>query len=493
VIQFGLNDMLFLLPIILLFIFACVPLTLKVLGHNEEPNNNLTLSIALVGLVLAAGALVFQWMSREEAGPVTAFGGALIFDRMALYSSLTVLLIGGFTLILSSANVNTTGRSYAEHAFLVLLSMVGMFILNASNDLVVAFIGLETMSIALYVLIGLSHEQLLAKEAAFKYFLLGSFASAVFLYGIAFVYGTTGSTAFSQIAMSADTLARSNMLFAAGAILLMIGIGFKVSMFPFHIWTPDVYQGAPTSISGFMATGVKVAMFTVFLRLVSTDMFLAMPGIFDVLVIFAVLTMTFGNIVAIVQDNIKRMLAYSSIAHGGYLLIGVIAALRADDGNASSATLFYLLAYALMNVGAFAVVSLLEKAEGGNLNIQSYAGLGFKYPVMGMALSVFMFSLAGIPPTAGFMGKFFIFAAAIKEGLVWLAVFGVINSLLSVYYYLRVLMYLYMKPETQVVEASEDTGTRFVVGAAALLTLVIGVFAAPFYNAAFESVTSLFK
>jgi NADH-quinone oxidoreductase subunit N len=282
------------------------------------------------------------------------------------------------------------------------------------------------------------------------------------------------------IASHAQVFAGSNRLFVMGLVLLLVGIGFKVSLVPFHAWTPDVYQGAPTSISAFMATGVKVVMFTLFLRLVDMQMFFADERIITGLSFIAVATMVFGNITALVQDNIKRIIAYSSIAHAGYILVGIVAALRSGDPEASSAVLFYVLSYSLMNLGAFAIVNMVEKEERGQLSITDYAGLGFKYPLLGVALSVFMLSLAGIPPTVGFIGKFYLFAAAYKTGFVWLAVLGVINSLLSVYYYLRVLVYLYMKEEVFSVRVDGTLASNFVVIATMAATLLVGIFSAPF-------------
>jgi len=481
-------ESLFLLPMTILLVFACIPLTVKVLSKNQEPPNNFTLSTALMGLLAAAAATLMRGHSNQ-----TILSGALIFDRMAVYANIGVLVITAFTLFLSKSNVNTKGLSFAEHVFLVLLSAVGMLTLTSSADLIVSFVGLEIMSIALYVLIGLGHEQEYSKEAAFKYFILGSFASALFLYGVAFIFGTTGSTLISTLASQALILTTTNRLFLTGLVLLVVGIGFKVSLFPFHAWTPDVYQGAPTSISAFMATGVKLVMFTLFLRLAAMHVFLSAPKFISILQIVAVLTMTVGNITAIVQDNMKRLLAYSSIAHAGYILIGIIVAASTNSPEAGTATLFYLVTYSVMNIGAFAVVNSIEKEERGHLSVTDYGGIGFKYPLLGIGLSIFMLSLAGIPPTAGFIGKFYIFAAAVKEGFLGLALLGVINSLLSVYYYLRVLVYMYMKEEVFDAEPARGISTRFVIAASIILVLVMGVFSRPFYDPAFTSLASLLQ
>jgi NADH-quinone oxidoreductase subunit N len=480
-------ETLFLLPMTILAIFACLPITVKVLNKNVEPSNRLTLALSLVGILLAAISTVCLKTSTSP----TIFSGALIFDKMAMFANLGVLTIAALTLFLSFSGVNTKNASFAEHAFLILLSAVGMLTLTSAGDLIVAFIGLEMMSIALYVLIGIGHEQRFSKEASFKYFILGSFASAIFLYGIAFVYGTANTTEFSALASHALMLGNTSRLFITGIVLLIVGIGFKVSLFPFHAWTPDVYQGAPTSVSGFMATGVKLVMFTLFLRLALLHLFRLDETLLIVLQVIAVLTMTVGNITAIVQENIKRVIAYSSIAHAGYILVGIIVASTSSSPDAAAATLFYLIAYSVMNLGAFAVVNIFEKEERGNLSITDYAGLGFKYPFLGIGFSIFMLSLAGIPPTGGFLGKFFIFASALKDGYVWLAVFGVINSLLSVYYYLKILVYLYMKEPVYNVTARPGFSSRFVVLATLLLTLILGILSAPFYAPALRSVEAL--
>lgn len=481
-----LSETFFLIPMTILSLFACIPISIKVLRGNKEPANALTLIIALVGILLSAAATVIVGPSL---GPV--YGGALTFDGMAIYADLAVLGITALTLFLSESGVNTTGASFAEHTFLILLSAVGMLTLTSSTDLIVSFVGLEIMSIALYVLIGLGHEQLYSKEASFKYFILGSFASALFLYGIALIFGATGSTTITTLGLQGLILESKNGLLLLGLIFLLVGVGFKVSLFPFHAWTPDVYQGAPTSVSGFMATGVKVVMFTLFLRLAATHLFMSNPKIISILQVIAVLTMTVGNVTAIVQENMKRMVAYSSIAHAGYIMIGIIAACTSKSPEAASATLFYIVGYSVMNLGAFAVINVFEKEERGNLSIMDYAGLGYKYPLMGIGLAVFMFSLAGIPPTVGFMGKFYIFAAAIKEGYLGLAIIGVINSLISAYYYLRVLVALYMKEPVFDVSPVAGRTSSFVVLVTLILTLIMGILSAPFYGPALKSVTQL--
>jgi NADH-quinone oxidoreductase subunit N len=321
-----------------------------------------------------------------------------------------------------------------------------MVFLAAANDLIVVFLALEIMSVAVYVLAGLLRREVRSTEAALKYFLLGAFATGFLLYGIAFFYGATGSTHLDVIArvIAHDGLRPFTVL---GIALVLVGFGFKVALIPFHVWTPDVYEGAPTAVTAFMAVGVKAAAFAAFGRV-----FLAALG--DVaaqwsglLALLAALTMTVGNVTAVLQRSVKRMLAYSSIAHAGYALVGIVAATR--DGGA--ALCFYLAVYAFMTLGAFAVLIALGRRGEPNEDLADWAGVGFRHPVLGVSRSVFMLSLAGIPPTAGFAGKFYLFSAAIDAGWTVLAVIGVLNSLVSVYYYLGVLVAMYMAEGTRVI------------------------------------------
>lgn len=482
----SLAESLLLLPMTVVFLFACIPITLKVLNKNIEPSNTLTVVIGSLGLIASA---VLTHIQGIQTGPV--FFGALVFDKMSMLMNYSVLAIALFTLFLSHSNVNTKGQSLAEHTFLLLSSVTGMMTLVSAADLMIVFIGLELMSICLYILIGLGHEQKYSKEAAFKYFILGSFASAVLLYGIALAFGASGATQISVIAEKAAVLLATNKIFVIAVVMIMVGIAFKVSLFPFHTWTPDVYQGAPTSVSAFMATAVKLVMFGVFLRLAMSHFFVQSPKMTFVLEIMAVATMIAGNASAIVQENIKRIVAYSSIAHAGYMMIGVVAATNTNSPEAATATLFYLISYSVMNIGAFAIISVFEKEERGNLNVADYAGLGFKYPWLGAAMTVFMLALAGMPPTVGFIGKFYVFSAAIKEGYTWLAIFGVINSLLSAYYYLRVIVFMYMKEATHDVKANQGAFSKVVIAASVILTMVFGIVSLSIYTPALKSVVGL--
>ena len=318
----------------------------------------------------------------------------------------------------------------------------------SGTDMMTIFLGLEVMSVCLYVLAGFFRGQLASNEAGLKYFLLGAFSTGFLLYGMALIYGVTGSTRLTEIGvyLNAHTSLLSNPMTLAGLALLSIGFLFKLGAAPFHMWTPDVYQGAPTPITAFMSAGPKAAAFAAFLRIMEYCFFSLKPEWTMMLWVLAVLTMTIGNIIAISQTNIKRMLAYSSISHAGYALVGMVAA----NEIGYSGVLFYMLAYTFMNIGAFAVLVLAGKKGEENLTLDGFAGFGFKRPFLGIAMSVFLFSLMGLPPTAGFAGKFYIFAGAIKADYVWLAIIGVLNSAVSLYYYLRVMVYMYFR------EPSED-------------------------------------
>lgn len=484
-------DLVLVSPAIVLFLASIIPLTIKVLNGNREQNTFATVVYGLIGIVAASGLVI----ANQNAYKV-AFGGALIFDGISTWSSLIVLFITALTLLFSRENYSTNTRQFSEYVFLVLNAAIGMLTVVWSHDLIVTFVGIELMSLSLYMLIALSSEFKLSKEAAFKYFVLGSFASAIFLYGIAFIYGTAGTTELNKISELATDLATTNRLFLFGMALVILGICFKVSIFPFHNWLPDVYQGSPTPVTAFMATGVKAVTFGLFLRVIVTNTFLSERSemFFDALQWLAVFTILVGNIGAVMQNNFKRMLAYSSVAHSGYAMIGLLAA--GIGGNAmlgASGVLYYMFAYAIMTIGSFGVVSLLEKNEDSIVLIDDLKGLSRRNPWVAICITIFMLSLAGLPPTIGFFGKFFIFSAAVKQGLFWMAVWGVIGSVISVYYYLRPVVVMYMSDEQTDVHAEPGRQlTQFAVSLSAILILVIGFTADPFYRMVWQAVSKLF-
>jgi len=443
--------------------------------------------LAILGLagVVAAAAIL---LARRGVSEI-AFGGMLAADGFAVFFNLLFLLVTGLTLLISIPYVRRTGMEHGEYYALLLFSTLGMMIMASSLDLITIFLGLETLSISLYILAGFLREQLRSNESALKYLLLGAFASGFVLYGIALVYGATGSIHLKRVAEAAAAgRIGSPMLLIIGAGLLIIGFGFKVASVPFHMWTPDVYEGAPTSVTAFMIAGTKAAAFAAFLRILLTALPVLQPDWSKVLWVLAVLTMTVGNVVAISQGNIKRMLAYSSIAHAGYILVALVAGGRLGGGS----VLFYLVAYTFMNLGAFAVIIALARRDGERVRIEEYAGLGLRYPFLGAAMALFMFSLAGVPPTGGFMGKFYIFSAAIQAKYIGLAVIGVLNSVISVYYYLRITVVMYMgQGEGEAAAGRLSPALRLAVLIAVLGTLQLGLFPSRFLEVALRSVGAL--
>ena len=437
--------------------------------------------LALVGLVVAAFQTYYLWGQN-----IMDFARMVYVDNFSLFFYLIFILGTILTVLISLPYLKDYDKNLAEYYALVLFATVGMMIMAAGSHLIMIFLGLEIMSIAIYVLAGLFREDARSNEAALKYLILGGFASAFLLFGMAMLYGAAGGTLF--LSDLAPRLAGANLLKPLTLLamaLLLAGFGFKVASVPFHMWTPDVYEGAPTSVTAFMAVGVKAAAFAAFARI----FFLAFPGLqIDyqmVLWVLAVATMTLGNVVAIAQTNIKRMLAYSSIAHAGYLMMAIIAA----NQLGAVSLMYYLLAYTLMNLGAFGVVILVGRKQDKYLSIYDYSGLGFQQPVLGAAMALFMFALAGMPPTAGFVGKFYVFSAAVKAGYIWLAIIGVMNSLVSVYYYLRITVLMYMKPaEADLGAINYAPGLSATLIITAIGVLFIGIFPGFFYDLAMASV-----
>ncbi len=479
----GLADIIRISPMIVLFLASLIPITIKVLRGNREQSSEATLFQGLGGLMAAAILHMTVYMALEHSSNPMIFANALVIDGVSFWVGLTALIASAVALMLMHDNPSTNGEQFSELVFLTLSSVLGMLILVSAADLLILFIGLETMSLALYLMIAMSHEQKLSKEAAFKYFILGSFASALFLYGISFLFGTTGSTYIPEIVQQTGQLISTNRLFLIGIVLVIVGFCFKVSIAPFHAWTPDVYQGAPTPHTALMATAVKAVSFAAFLRIITTKSLVGSENLFNFLQWLAVLTMIIGNVAAIIQNNFKRMLAYSSIAHSGYILVGIITVGVSERTSfGASGVIFYLIGYSLMTLGAFAVVSLFEKNENSKIQIDDLAGYSKKNPVMALCLTIFLLSLAGVPPTIGFFGKFYLFTSAIGEGLIWLALWGVLNSVISAYYYLRPIVVMYMK-EGEAEDANLEMGaTRFAVFASAVFVVLLGIFSGPIYT-----------
>jgi NADH-quinone oxidoreductase subunit N len=393
--------------------------------------------ISLLGLALCSGETVFLWGSQEGA-----FGNSYYLDNFALFFTQIFLGAAALTILSSIGYVEAAKIHQGEFYALVLFATFGMILMAAGNDLMVFFLGLETMSVAVYVLTGIQRSSGRSAEAAMKYFLTGAFATGFLLYGIALIYGATGSTNLNEVtAYLLQPAEQWPYYLAGGALLLLTGFAFKVGAVPFHFWVPDVYQGAPVPVTGLMAVGVKAAAFAAWARIVLHKLSpLDADWVFPVAVL-AVATMTLGNLLAIAQSSVKRMLAYSSIAHAGYLLI----AIAVGEEWGGMPLLFYLLAYGFMTAGAFAVMTALSEGDREREYYTDFAGLGFKHRFLAFAMALFMLSLAGFPPLGGFTGKFYVFRSAVLSGHTILAVIGVLNSLLSVVYYLRVIVAMYME------------------------------------------------
>jgi NADH-quinone oxidoreductase subunit N len=427
---------------------------------------------------LAAAALpVLASLGRSRL----AFDGTVAVDAYSVYFELVILFASAMTVLISLRYVAEMGLAPGEYYALVLFAALGMMLMAAADDLILIFLGLETMSLAVYALAGFARRQARSAEAALKYFLLGAFSTGFLLYGIALIYGAAGTLKLEPLraALAAGTDHRTLLLCGVG--LVLIGFAFKVAAVPFHMWTPDAYEGAPTPIAGFMAVGVKLASFAAFLRVFGLHLGALAPTWTAVVWVVAALTMTAGNLIALAQQSLKRMLAYSAIAHAGYLLVGM----AAGSNEAAGAILYYLLGYAFTNLGAFAVVVALERRGVEHESIADLRGLGARAPGLSAALALLLLSLTGMPPLAGFVGKLYLFKAALDSGLVWLVVIAVLNSVVSAYYYLRVLVAVYMQEGgVAVAPLAARPALLVAVGAAVLGTVLIGVFPAPYVAAA---------
>jgi NADH-quinone oxidoreductase subunit N len=441
--------------------------------------------VGLAGVVIALIVTILLWGSD-----VTGFQGMAVLDNLSLFATLVIGYATGLVLLESIDYLKRRGMESGEFYILVLFGAAGMVIMAGANDLIVVFLGLETMSLALYVLAGFFRTEIQAGEASMKYFLLGAFASGFFLYGIALIYGATASTNLDKIGAAVKVGAGRDPLLLIGFALLLVGFGFKISAVPFHMWTADVYEGAPTSVTAFIATGSKAAAFAALLRLL-LEALRPLQGEWTWLFwVLAVLSMTLGNIVAIAQQNLKRMLAYSSIAHVGYMLVGIVA----GGGLGGGSVLFYLLVYTFTTAGAFGVILLLERGGEEAVGVGDTAGLATRHPLAALALALFLLSLVGIPPTAGFVGKFYLFGAAVRSGYVWLAVIGVLNSAAAAYYYLRIIVNMYMRePEgTPAVIMPSFAGALAVV-VALWGVMQLGIFPAPLFDLAQSAVLPLLR
>jgi NADH-quinone oxidoreductase subunit N len=480
------TDLTAILPILVLAGYSCALMLVDLFIPDDR--KLWTAWLAFLGLAIAALSMIF-W---PLGGQLVAFNGMLIADGYAMFLNFIFLLSAGLTVLLAINYLPRYGLERGEFYFLLLFTVTGMMLMAQAADLIVVFLALELLSIPLYILSGFARPRPASEESALKYFLLGAFSSAFLVYGIALVYGATGTTNLSKVLAAATAGHASTGLMALGAGLVLVGLGFKVAVVPFHMWTPDVYDGAPSVVTGFMSVGAKTGGFAALLRVFLS----AFPSLVTewavVVAVISALTMILGNFAAIAQSNIKRMLAYSSIAHAGYILMGLVAASSTKAGLRSfsvGASLFYLLAYALTNLGTWAVVMAVERAEGEGLKIDDYAGLGWRRPGLGLAMALFMLSLTGLPPTVGLIAKIYVFRAAVDANYLWLALIGVLTSLVSAYYYLRVVFTMYMR-EGEGLALSRPL-LNITVGLTALATFIFGVLPGPLMQMATNAIIGL--
>ncbi len=456
-------------PVLVLSVFAMMVLLVDLfIGRNKS----VLVFISLVGLLCAA---VSSFAKGAEI-PVYSFNGAYIVDRLSIFFTMIFCLSSALAILLAVEYNKREGIKVGEYYSLILFCTVGMIVLASATDLIMIFLGIEIVSICLYVLAGIRRADPKSNEAALKYFLLGAFATGFLLYGMTLLYGSTGTVKLATIAHllnSGEVFA--NPMLLLGVVLLVIGFGFKVAAVPFHMWAPDVYQGAPTPVTAFMAVGPKAAAFAAFYRVFAEGIPELAPTWQMTLSIVAIFSMFFGNLGAIMQTNIKRLLAFSSVSHVGYILIAVIA----KDSLGSASLLFYMLSYAFMTFGVFGIIILVGRKGNENLELENYSGLGFKHPVLALCMTMFMLSLGGLPPLAGFIAKFYIFQAALQEGFLWLVIIAVLNSAISFYYYLKVIVFMYMKEPVEEFKISLTPITLLVVAIGLIGTLELGIFPGP--------------
>ena len=471
-------DFYYILPEIVLTVGALLVLVVDLLIKDRD---DLTFATALATLGVTTAVLL------SFAGVDTlASRGLLAIDGFAMFFKVVFLLAAAITVLMSSSYLRIEGVRAGEYYFLILCATLGMMFMASGIDLITLFIGLETMAISFYVLAGFLKPSQRSNEAGVKYYLLGAFSTGVLLYGMSLLYAATGSTHLTAIAQAAGAQPPNGTLLL-GVILVAAGLGFKIAAVPFHMWAPDVYEGAPTPVTAFLSVGSKAAAFAMLLRV----FVLGLPSVTaewsEIFWWMAVLTMTVGNVAAITQSNTKRMLAYSSIAHSGYMLIGVVAATE----RGVTAALVYLFIYLFMQLGAFAIVALLRRKDMVGDELKDLSGLYFRSPFAAVAMLIFMLSLGGIPPTAGFMGKFWIFSAAIESGHIWLAIIGVVNSAISLFYYFRIVVFMWIKEEV--------VGSDFRLGPAMATALVVtvvgsllfGIYPQPVFDQAISAAQTL--
>ena len=477
-------DLIAILPLIILVGWASILLLLDVFVLKKV--EGLTAILAAIGVTAALVVSVIGFGKNA-----TAFNGMIQSDGFSRYMAVLFCGSGLLGIALSHNYLKRMGILRGEFYPLLMYSISGMILMAQAADLIVVFLALELLSIPLYILAGFARPDPASEEAALKYFILGAFAGGFVVYGVALCFGATGTTSLSGIVSIISSGSADMSLLLVGSGLILIGLGFKVALIPFHMWTPDVYQGAPTPITAFMAVGAKAAGFAALLRIFLAALPVLAEDLVPVFWVLSAVTMFGGNLIAIAQENIKRMLAYSSIAHAGYIMMAIVVIGQDSlSQDAVASTLFYLLAYAITNFGAWSVVIALEKNEGQGLELEDYYGLGKKHPVLAVAMLVFMLSFIGVPPTIGFVGKFYLFRTVLAGGYTWLAILGVLTSLLSAYYYLRVVVFMYMQEGEP--DVTRDLWVQLISGLGAIAVVILSIFASPIFRLVGQAILSLF-
>jgi NADH-quinone oxidoreductase subunit N len=473
----SLADLTVIAPLVVVVLVAAAIIVADIL---KPGNAAIAVGVSLLGLVIAASLIV-----SVGATPGTAFGGTYRVDALTTFLDLVFVAIVALTILFGPDYLAPRGLPVPEFAAILCFALSGAMLVAASADLLVLFIGLELMVIPGYLLAGYHKRDALSTEGAIKYFLLGSFSSAIFLFGLAFVWGLTGSTRIGDVATALGQIVEGQAALspglAMGLAFLTTGVAFKIAAVPFHYWTPDAYQGSPTPITGYLSVGPKVGAFAVILRVFAEALGPLRDEWAIVFFVLAALTMTLGNLVALTQDNVKRMLAYSSIAHTGYMMVG-LTAYAAGQIEGLEGLLFYAAAYTFMNLGAFAVIGALQKRPGVTSRLETFAGLGRREPILGILMVLFLLSLTGIPPTAGFFGKAYVILAAVQGGgwLTLLAVIAVLNAAAAAFYYLRVVVYMYMRePQGEQAPVAHGALMRLGLAITAIATVTLGLFPGP--------------
>jgi NADH-quinone oxidoreductase subunit N len=478
------------LQILIVFGWAAVLLLVDLFLPRER--SRLTGYLALAGVAVAAVAGAVLW--RPDGSSVRTFNNMIALDNYGLALNWIFLLTAAITIVISLDYLRRHGIERPEYYSLILFAIGGMMLLAQGTDLIVLFLGLETLSITLYVLAGFAYPRLTSEEAAMKYLLIGAFGAGFLVFGIALVYGATGASYLGDIGakLAQGLPPEDTALILAGAALVIVGFGYKISMAPFHMWTPDVYEGSPTPVAAFMSVGSKAAGFAALTRFLVVALGPLYPTWAPIVAVLAAVTMIVGNVSAIAQSNVKRMLAYSSIGHAGYILMGVLGAGSPDaSARGVQGLLFYLLAYALTNLAAFAVLIALEQRGEAAWDMGDFAGLWGRRPLLALAMTLCMFSLAGVPPTAGFWGKFYVFAAAWQSGLQWLAVVAVITSAIAAFFYLRIVVQMFMRDPVREVRPIADRGLAIGIGLAALGIILVGIIPTPVIDLVQQSMLAL--